>query len=98
MRIYTDKHLQNFVPWSGAKDTMAELTFKQVDALNDIIEELYPDGIDETELNDILWFERDTVAEWLGYENWEALQRENNGDEDDEDEEDDDEEDGLTSR
>lgn len=77
MRIYTDKHLQNFVPWSGAKDTMAELTDEQVDNLNDIIEELYPDGIEETELNDLLWFECDAIAEWLGFANWEALQKAN---------------------
>ena len=77
MRICTETHLSGFTPWSGAKETMAELTFKQVDALNDIIEELYPDGIDETELNDILWFERDAIAEWLGFADWEALQKAN---------------------
>lgn len=77
MRIYTDTHLQNFVPWSDARETMAELTDEQMDNLNDIIEELYPDGIDETELNDLLWFERDTIAEWLGFANWEALQEAN---------------------
>lgn len=93
MRIYTEKHLSDFTPWSGAEETMAELTEEQVDNLNDILEEVFPDGIDETELNDLLWFENDTVAEWLGYKNWEALQRANNGEEDEEDEED-----GLTSR
>lgn len=93
MRIYTEKHLSDFQPWGGAREKMAELTFKQVDALNDIIEELYPDGIDETELNDILWFEEDTVAEWLGFEDWEALQTANKWEEDEEDEEN-----GLTSR
>lgn len=25
-----------------------------------------PDGIDETELNDLLWFDAETVYEWLG--------------------------------
>lgn len=94
MRIYSEQHLSNFIAWAGAEDTMAELTDEQVNELNDIIEELYPDGIDETELNDLLWFDNDTVAKWLGYKNWEALQKANNGDEDDEDEE----EDGLTSR
>lgn len=77
MRIYTEKHLSDFTPWRGAAETMAELTEEQVDNLNDILEEVFPDGIDETELNDFLWFENDTVAEWLGYENWEALQKAN---------------------
>ena len=32
------------------------------------LEDLYPDGMDETELNDLLWFEPETVYEWLGIE------------------------------
>lgn len=31
-----------------------------------LIEELYPDGIDETQLNDILWFDSEWVFECLG--------------------------------
>ena len=34
----------------------------------DILEELYPDGIDETTINDLFWFDRDVIASWLGYE------------------------------
>ena len=44
--------------------------------LEAILEDAYPDGMDETELNDLLWFESETVFEWLGI-----------GDEEDEDEE-----------
>ena len=33
---------------------------------DELIEELYPDGIDETELNDLLWFESDWIFECLG--------------------------------
>ena len=31
-----------------------------------IINYLYPDGIDETQLNDILWFDSELVYEMLG--------------------------------
>lgn len=31
-----------------------------------LVEELYPEGIDETELNDLLWFESDWIYESLG--------------------------------
>ena len=31
-----------------------------------MIEELYPNGIDGTELNDLLWFESDWIYETLG--------------------------------
>ena len=28
----------------------------------------------ETDINDFFWFETDTIAEWLGYEDWEKLE------------------------
>ena len=34
--------------------------------LENILEELYPDGMTETELNDLLWFDSESVYEWLG--------------------------------
>lgn len=33
---------------------------------------------DATELNDLFWFDRDYIAEILGYEDWEALENERN--------------------
>jgi hypothetical protein len=30
------------------------------------MEDLYPDGLSETQLNDILWFEEDWIFEMLG--------------------------------
>ena len=45
--------------------------------------DIFPDGCTDTELNDLLWFERDTIAEWLGFSDWEALE---NGEEDEEEE------------
>ena len=32
------------------------------------MEELYPDGMDEEQINDFFWFEGDTIAQILGYE------------------------------
>ena len=34
--------------------------------IESLIEELYPDGLSETQLNDILWFEADWIYESLG--------------------------------
>ena len=59
--------------WSGAKDRVEDLTDKQLDIIIDILADLYPDGIDETELNDFLWFNDDTYAEWLGYRDAEQM-------------------------
>ena len=87
MKITKEISLQNFEGWSGAVDTLNTLTDEQKDALEANLEELYPDGMDETNLNDFLWFENDAIAEWLGFEDWEDLERKNSGEEEDEEEE-----------
>ena len=73
MKIICEKSLENFEAWSGGKDTMDDLSHSDCERLEQHIEELYPDGITDTQLNDFLWFERDTIADLLGYRNYEAL-------------------------
>lgn len=73
MKLYREESIRNFDFWSGAKDTVKYLTEDELDTIEEMLEELYPDGMDETELNDFFWFENDTIAEWLGYENFEAI-------------------------
>ena len=38
-----------------------------------MLEELYPEGMEEVEVNDFFWFEDDTIAEWLGYSSFEEI-------------------------
>lgn len=72
--------LSNYKPWSGAVDTWYRINDEgYYDAFERLIDELYPDGIGETELNDLLWFEEDWVYEMLG------MTSENDEDEDEED-------------
>lgn len=73
MKIYMETSLRNFEFWSGAKDTVKYLTLEELDTIEEILEDSYPDGIGETELNDIFWFEDDMLAEWLGYNNFEEI-------------------------
>lgn len=82
MKITKEISLKDFEAWSGAKDTLNELTESECEQLESAIEELNPDGIDETSLNDILWFENDWIAECLGYRNWEHLERDHAGETD----------------
>lgn len=59
--------IYDFEPWSSAVDTYERIEREgKLDELDNVLDELYPDGIDETELNDLLWFEPETVYEWLG--------------------------------
>ena len=67
MTITYELDLNSFEAWSGAKDTLDRIQREGKCAeLENILEELYPDGMTETELNDLLWFEPETIYEWLG--------------------------------
>lgn len=66
MKVYQEIGIRDFEAWSGAVATK-ELIIKhnKEDEFDALIEELYPDGIDETKLNDILWFDDEWVLESL---------------------------------
>lgn len=81
MKIYEEKNLSDFEFWSGGEDTARVLTSEQMDEIETNLEELYPEGIEDTCLNDLFWFEDDTIAEWLGFDSFEALERFNNDEE-----------------
>lgn len=68
MKIYAEKALRNFEFWAGAKENASELTDEQLDTVESILEDLYPDGMEETAINDLFWFEFDRIQEWLGME------------------------------
>ena len=67
MKLYKELDLTRFEAWSGAVDTYN--TIYNADKLNELeflLEELYPEGIEETQLNDLLWFDSEWVLERLG--------------------------------
>ena len=67
MTITYELDLNRFEAWSGAVDTLERIQREGKCAeLENILEDLYPDGMTETELNDLLWFDSETVYEWLG--------------------------------
>jgi hypothetical protein len=70
MRIYREIPLREFDFWAGAWDRVKYLTRDELDQIEEILEELAPDGLSETDLNDLFWFEDDLIAEWLGYEHF----------------------------
>lgn len=88
MRYYVENTLDNFEAWSGGKDTLDTLREKgDVDSVECLIEELASEceeGWTETNVNDFLWFERDTIAQHLGYSDWEEYEYGNKEEEDEE--------------
>ena len=69
---YDANDIRNMV-WQGALDRVKCLSDDELNTIISILAEEYPDGIDETELNDFFWFEDDTYADWLGWDDVEAF-------------------------
>lgn len=75
MKIWSDDSIRNFNFWSGARDTIDDLFDSDFDILEPILEEYFNGEVEDVDLNDFFWFERDTIASWLGYEDYEELMR-----------------------
>ena len=77
MKLFREESISSFEAWSGAKDTQEKIINENKEQeFDQLIEELYPDGLDETQLNDILWFEEDWIFEQLGISDEEELEEE----------------------
>ena len=77
MTITYELDLNRFEAWSGAKETLERIQREgKCEELENVLEELYPDGMTETELNDLLWFDSESVYEWLGIRSEEQIEKE----------------------
>ena len=76
MKIYSETSLKDFEFWAGAVDTVKELTEEQLDTIEGILEDIYPDGMDEVQVNDLFWFDNEIIDEWLGIESSENMESE----------------------
>lgn len=65
--------LQNFEFWSGAKDH--EFTNDELEQIEYILEDIYHDGMTDTQINDLFWFEEEMLCEWIGIDYEEYLER-----------------------
>ena len=77
MTITYELDLNSFQAWSGAKETLERIQREgKCEELENVLEELYPDGMTETELNDLLWFDSESVYEWLGIRSESQIEKE----------------------
>ena len=79
MEYKVETSLYDFPAWQGGKDTLEVLKERDDwDEVEDHIENVFIDeDVTDEMINDYLWFERDAIAEALGYSDWEAYE---NGD------------------
>lgn len=67
MKIISETTLLNFEAWGGAINTKNIIIEADKDDLFDqTIEDIYPEGLTDTQLNDLLWFDADWIYEILG--------------------------------
>ena len=66
--LYKEMSIFDFEPWSGAVNTYERLEREgKLDELDSLLPDMFSkDDVEETELNDLLWFEPDTVYELVG--------------------------------
>ena len=85
MEYKVETSLHDFPAWSGGKDTLETLIERgDWEAVEEHIENVFmEEDVTDEMINDYLWFERDAIAEALGYRDWEAYE---NGEEEDDEE------------
>ena len=73
MKIYREESLSNFEFWSGAISNAEEFTLEELDRIGDELEALdcEGNGYDETQINDLMWFEPEYLASLIGLE-WDS--------------------------
>ena len=76
MKIYQNLSLCDFNFWNGAKDNVKYISNDDFTVIESGLEEMYPDGIEETELNDLFRFDMDEIANILGYDDFDDLKKE----------------------
>lgn len=79
MKYIVEDSICDFPAWSGGADTLRTII---ENGDGDILEEIFEDGFcyegevpTATEINDILWFERDVIANNMGYADWDGYER-----------------------
>ena len=66
----------------GAIDTLEDLTDSEVKTILSILEDAdNEEDITDSYLSDFFWFERDLIAEWLGYNDYDEILNRNDDDE-----------------
>ena len=63
MKITSELSLTAFDFWAGAKDH--KFTYSELEQIQSILEDLHPDGMTDTQINDLFWFEEEDLCEWV---------------------------------
>lgn len=72
-----NESLADFKFWSGAADRVKLLTYSELEELDSIIQDMFGEQIPtETQINDLFWFDFETICQMLGTTEEEMFKRE----------------------
>ena len=66
MKVIEEIGLSSFEFWAGAKHTAAQLSYGELDMVEEALEEIYPEGLTATQINDLFWFDEDFILKLIG--------------------------------
>lgn len=75
MQYIKEESLTDFEFWSGAKDNARLLTYSELEELDNLIPDFFGDTPTETEINDLFWFDFESVCELIGTTEEEVFKR-----------------------
>ena len=73
MQVTYDLDLNRFDFWSGAVYTAEQFSSAELMQLENYFEEVYGDSVSAGDVNNAFWFEADTLAQYLGYSDFEEV-------------------------
>jgi len=64
MKATSELNLRDFDFWRGAKQH--NFDYDDLNNLESTLESIYPDGMSETQVNDLFWFDEEFLCECIG--------------------------------
>lgn len=66
MKVTCDINFSDFQAWSGAIDTQKTICDNNKEnEFESLLDDIFPEGMTDTDLNDYLWFESESIFEML---------------------------------
>ena len=73
MKVISEINLRNFNFWAEAKNH--SFTYQELKEIEYLLEDIYHDGIEDVQINDLFWFEEEFLCELIGLKYKKYLKR-----------------------
>jgi hypothetical protein len=84
MKITKEIDLEDFEFWGEGRELAKLLDSSDFSTIENYLNDVYPEGLDEVDLNDIFSFEEEHIATILGYHDYEEMLKDKQTEEEEE--------------